>query len=154
MPIILASYGLGMVVGIVLGGRLVDRSARRSLVGSLISMGLLLGIFTVAAHNAVTASIALFLSAVAASVLVLGLQVRLMDVADDAQTLAATLNHAALNAANALGAWLGGLVIAVGWGYAAPSWVGVGLAAGGIVILTYSLVTERPASAPTPTRPA
>ena len=154
MPIILASYGLGMVVGIVLGGRLVDRSARRSLVGSLISMGLLLGIFTVAAHNAVTASIALFLSAVAASVLVLGLQVRLMDVADDAQTLAATLNHAALNAANALGAWLGGLVIAVGWGYAAPSWVGVGLAAGGIVILTYSLVTERPASAPTLTRPA
>jgi MFS transporter, DHA1 family, inner membrane transport protein len=151
MPIILASYGLGMVAGIVLGGRLVDRSVRRSLVGSIIGMGGLLAAFTVAAHNAVTASIALFLTAVAASVLVLALQVRLMDVAEHAQTLAATLNHAALNAANALGAWLGGLVIAVGWGYTAPSWVGVGLAAAGLVVLTYSLATERRASAPRPT---
>jgi MFS transporter, DHA1 family, inner membrane transport protein len=153
MPIILASYGLGMVAGIVLGGRLVDRSVRKSLVGSLIAMGGLLAVFTVAAHNAVTASIALFLSAVAASVLVLGLQVRLMDVAEHAQTLAAAANHAALNAANALGAWLGGLVIAAGWGYTAPSWVGVGLAAAGLSLLAFSLATDRqPATAPTPTR--
>ena len=142
MPIILASYGLGMVAGIVLGGRLVDRSVRRSLVGSLVAMGGLLAVFTIAAHNAVTASIALFLTAVAASVLVLALQVRLMDVAKHAQTLAAAANHAALNAANALGAWLGGLVIAAGWGYTAPSWVGVGLAAAGLGVLTFSLATS------------
>uniref|UniRef100_A0A914YNQ4 Uncharacterized protein n=1 Tax=Panagrolaimus superbus TaxID=310955 RepID=A0A914YNQ4_9BILA len=40
------------------------------------------------------------------------LQIRLMDVAGDAQTLAAALNHSAFNMANALGAWcLAGL----GW---------------------------------------
>jgi DHA1 family inner membrane transport protein len=84
---------------------------------------------------------------------VLGLQVRLMDVAEHAQTLAAAANHAALNAANALGAWLGGLVIAAGWGYTAPSWVGVGLAAAGLSVLAPSLATDRPpATAPTPTR--
>jgi MFS transporter, DHA1 family, inner membrane transport protein len=155
MPLILAAYGLGMVAGIVLGGRLVDWSLARSLVGSLVAVGLLLAAFTVAARNPVTAAVGLFLIAVAASVQVLALQVRLMDVAEHAQTLAAALNHAALNAANALGAWLGGLAIAAGWGYAAPSWVGVGLAAAGLCILTYSLAlgrrTDRTATAPTPT---
>jgi MFS transporter, DHA1 family, inner membrane transport protein len=154
MPIVLAAYGLGMVVGIVVGGRLVDWSLPRSLVGSLAAVGILLAAFTVAARDPVTASIALFLVAVAASVQVLALQVRLMDVAKQAQTLAAALNHAALNAANALGAWLGGLAIAAGWGYAAPSWVGVGLAVAGLGILTYSLAlgrSRRTAIAPTPT---
>ena len=64
------------------------------------------------------------------SVLVVNLQLRLMEVAGDAQTLGAALNHASLNVANALGAWLGGLVIAAGWGYRAPALVGVGLARG------------------------
>ncbi len=48
------------------------------------------------------------------------LQLRLMDVAGDAQTLGAAMNHASLNIANALGAWLGGLVIAAGYGYRSP----------------------------------
>ena len=61
------------------------------------------------------------------SVLVVNLQLRLMDVAGDAQTLGAAMNHASLNVANALGAWLGGLVIAAGGGYRAPAVVGVAL---------------------------
>jgi len=74
---------------------------------------------------------------------VLGLQVRLMDVAGDAQTLGASLNHAALNAANALGAWLGGLVIAAGLGYRAPALAGVALAGAGLLVLAWSLRLER-----------
>ncbi|HYJ67373.1 MAG TPA: MFS transporter [Nocardioidaceae bacterium] len=154
MPLVLGAYGLGMVAGIVLGGHLVDRSLPRSLVGSLVAIGALLAAFTVAARDPIAASVTLFLLAVAASIQVLALQVRLMDVATHAQTLAAALNHAALNAANALGAWLGGLAIAAGLGYAAPSWVGVGLAAAGLCILTYSLALDRSrrrASVPTPT---
>ena len=57
--------------------------------------------------------------------LVVNLQLRLMDVAGEAQTLGAAMNHASLNVANALGAWLGGLVIAAGYGYRAPALVGV-----------------------------
>ncbi len=59
-----------------------------------------------------------------------------MDVAHDAQTLAAALNHAALNIANAAGAWLGGLVIAAGLGYTAPALVGAGLAVAGVLMFT------------------
>jgi DHA1 family inner membrane transport protein len=48
-----------------------------------------------------------------------------MDVAGESQTLAAAVNHSALNIGNALGAFLGGAVIAAGWGYLAPTWVGL-----------------------------
>ena len=85
----------------------------------------------------------LFLVGVLTAVLVINLQLRLMQVAGTAQTLAAASNHAALNVANALGAYLGGLVIAAGWGYTAPSWVGVGLAVLGLGILAVSVLVHR-----------
>ena len=72
------------------------------------------------------------------SVLVVNLQLRLMDVAGDAQTLGAAMNHASLNVANALGAWLGGLVIAAGWGLRAPALVGLALSLAGVAILLVS----------------
>jgi DHA1 family inner membrane transport protein len=66
--------------------------------------------------------------------------------------LGAALNHSALNLANALGAWLGGLVIAAGLGYRAPSAVGAGLAAAGLIPLAASALLRRRrlASAPVP----
>ena len=77
------------------------------------------------------------------SILVTNLQLRLMDVAGDAVTLGAAMNHAALNTANALGAWLGGLVIAAGYGYRAPALVGAGLSVLGVGILLWSAVSHR-----------
>jgi DHA1 family inner membrane transport protein len=71
------------------------------------------------------------------------LQTRLMDVATDGQTLAATLNHAALNTANALGALLGGAAISAGFGWGSTGTVGAGLAACGLVLFGVSLVLER-----------
>ena len=66
-----------------------------------------------------------------------------MDVAGDAQTLAAAGQHAALNVANALGAWLGGVVIAAGLGWTAPAVVGALLAVAGLGVLTVSTALER-----------
>jgi DHA1 family inner membrane transport protein len=63
------------------------------------------------------------------------LQARLMDVSGSAQSLGAALNHSALNVANALGAWLGGLVIAAGFGYPSTAVVGAGLAAAGLLVV-------------------
>jgi DHA1 family inner membrane transport protein len=78
------------------------------------------------------------------------LQVRLMDVAGDAQTLAAALNHSSFNAANALGAWLGGLVLAAGHGLAAPMWVAVALCLAGIALLAVATLADRRAPVPQP----
>ena len=80
---------------------------------------------------------------VVSSVLVVNLQLRLMEVAGDAQTLGAAMNHASLNLANALGAWLGGLVIAAGYGYSAPALVGALLSLAGLVFLVVSATLHR-----------
>jgi DHA1 family inner membrane transport protein len=53
------------------------------------------------------------------------------------------MNHASLNIANALGAWLGGVVVAAGYGYRAPSWVGAGLSLAGLLVLLLSAVLHR-----------
>jgi DHA1 family inner membrane transport protein len=66
-----------------------------------------------------------------------------MDVAGDAQGLAAALNHSAFNTANALGPFLGGLAISAGFGWTAPGWVGSLLAIGGLVLWLVSAAVER-----------
>ena len=62
------------------------------------------------------------------------LQVRLMDVAGEAQTLAASLNHSAFNAANALGAWLGGLAIISPLSWQGTGWIGCALSLIGLLL--------------------
>ncbi|WP_421958329.1 MFS transporter [Prescottella subtropica] len=143
VPLALMVYGLGMVAGNTLGGVLADRALTRGLFVVLAALVVCLAVFAVAARNPYTAMIVLFLIAVAGSALVPGLQTRLMDVAADAQTLAAALNHSALNTANAFGAWIGGVVIAAGLGYTAPALVGAGLAAAGLVVLAVAVFTAR-----------
>jgi MFS transporter, DHA1 family, inner membrane transport protein len=143
VPLALMVYGLGMVAGNLLGGRLADRALTRGLFVMMGALVVLLALFAVAAHNPYTAMIVLFLVAAAGSALVPGLQTRLMDVAADAQTLAAALNHSALNIANAFGAWIGGVVIAAGFGYTAPALVGSLLALTGIAVLAVAVVTAR-----------
>jgi MFS transporter, DHA1 family, inner membrane transport protein len=143
VPLFLLAFGVGGVLGTVVGGHLADWSIFRSLIASSVAMGLALALFTVTAHQAIAALLTVLLVAAVGSVLVVNLQMRLMQVAGDAQTLGAAMNHASLNAANALGAWLGGLVIASGYGYTAPSWVGVVLSAGGLLVLGISAVLHR-----------
>ncbi|MGY1777047.1 MFS transporter [Geodermatophilus sp. SYSU D00804] len=143
VPWVLLAFGIGGVVGTALGGRLADIALFRSLVATLVALAVLLALVGPAAATGPTLLAGIFLLAVAASTLVVCLQLRLMEVAGEAQMLGAALNHSALNAANALGAWLGGVVIAAGYGYTAPSLVGVGLAVLGLVALAGSAALRR-----------
>ncbi|GAA4399432.1 MFS transporter [Fodinibacter luteus] len=143
VPLFLLVFGGAGFVGNLVAGRMGDWSVIRSVVIGLAGLGVSLGLFALVAPYAVPALVVLAVAAILASVLVINLQLRLMQVAGTAQTLAAASNHAALNLANALGAWVGGVVIAAGYGYRAPSVVGVGLAALGLVILGISLLVHR-----------
>jgi len=143
VPIFLLVFGASGFVGNLVGGRLGDWSVIRSVVIGMGGLGIGLALFALAAPYALAALVVLFLVGVLTAVLVINLQLRLMQVAGSAQTLAAASNHAALNVANALGAYLGGLVIAAGWGYTAPSWVGAGLAVLGLGILAVSVLVHR-----------
>jgi MFS transporter, DHA1 family, inner membrane transport protein len=146
VPVFLLAFGLGMVAGTYVAGALADWSVFRSLLGSSLAMALLLLLYAALASTGWWALVPAFLVAVASSVLVVNLQLRLMSVAGDAQTLGAAMNHSSLNVGNALGAWLGGLVIAAGWGYRAPALVGVGLALAGLGVLLLSATTARRAA--------
>jgi len=84
------------------------------------------------------------------SLLTINLQLRLMDVSGDAQTIGANLVHACLNLANALGAWLGGVVIAAGYGYRSPALVGAVLSVLGVGVLFWSLQAQRRTDAAVP----
>ncbi len=143
VPLVLALFGLGMVAGNVAGGVLADRGVDRSIFVAMVTMAVVLAAFAAAAYHPVTAAIGAFLVGASGAALAPGLQTRLMDVAADAQTLAAALNHAALNIANAAGAWLGGLVIAAGFGYTAPALVGAGLAVTGVLLFTVTVWAAR-----------
>ncbi|GIL34970.1 putative permease of the major facilitator superfamily protein [Phycicoccus sp. DTK01] len=143
VPLFLLVFGAAGFVGNLVAGRMGDWSVLRSIVIGMVGLGVALGLFALVAQWAVPALVVLALASVLASVLVINLQLRLMQVAGEAQTLAAAGNHAALNLANALGAWLGGVVIARGYGYTAPSWVGVGLAVLGLGVLGVSVLLHR-----------
>ena len=144
VPLALMVFGVGMVIGNLVGGRLADQSVVRALYLSIGALGATLAVFVFASHNPLTALLSLFSIGVTGSAVAPALQTRLMDVARDAQTLAAALNHSALNIGNATGAWVGGLVIAGGYGYTAPAAAGAVLAVAGLLILTVSLLLQRP----------
>jgi DHA1 family inner membrane transport protein len=71
-----------------------------------------------------------------------------MDVAGDSQSLAAAINHSALNIGNSLGAALGGVTIAAGLGYLSPTWVGLLLCVPGVVLAVVSVAIQRRSERP------
>jgi len=143
VPVVLMLYGVGMVLGNLVGGVLADRGVDRAIYLELGVTVVVMAGFVFAAQHPITAAIGVLLVGASGAALAPALQTRLMDVAADAQTLAASLNHAALNIANAAGAWLGGLVIAAGYGYTAPAVVGAGLAIAGVVLFTLTMWVAR-----------
>jgi DHA1 family inner membrane transport protein len=142
VPLVLALFGLGMVVGNVVGARFADKSLMRTIAGVLVWDALVLAAVVFTAPHAVAISVNVFLIG---TIVAIGpaLQIRLMDVAGHAQTLAAALNHSAFNLANALGAWLGGAAIAAGLGWTSPGWVGTLLAFAGMAVFGGSLWQAR-----------
>jgi DHA1 family inner membrane transport protein len=149
VPIVLVVMGIGMTVGNLLGGVLADRNLRATVVGGLSALLVVQALLAVTATHIVPLTVFVFLVGVASSVTSPAIQTRLMDVAGDNQAIAAALNHSALNIGNSLGAALGGVVIALGWGFVMPSWVGAALAAlgVGIAVLAFALESRSAAKA-------
>ncbi len=142
IPVIMVLFGMGMNVGNVVGSKLADRSLMGTIGGMLVFNIVVMTLFSLTASHPLMLCTTTFLigCTFAAGPAV---QTRLMDVAADGQTLAAASMHSAFNIANALGAWLGGLVIAYGYGYAATGYVGVVLSFLGLFVFAASVLLER-----------
>jgi DHA1 family inner membrane transport protein len=141
VPFVLCVFGTGMIIGNVVGSRLADSALLPTIGGVLIWNAIVLGLLIFTAGHTWLAVINVLLIGTGFAH-VPALQTRLMDVAADAQTLAAALNHSAFNVANALGAWVGGLTIAAGYGWTSTGWVGTLFALGGVGIFTTSLLSD------------
>ncbi|OWJ80729.1 MFS transporter [Haematobacter genomosp. 1] len=134
VPIVFMVFGLGMTAGTLIVGRIADRGLMATAAGILIFSAVMLFLYPFSVHSLWTIAPCVFLIGAGGS-LGLVLQTRLMDVAGDAQTLAAALNHSAFNAANALGPWLAAMVLTAGYGFPASGFVGSALALGGLLLL-------------------
>ncbi|MEU5692865.1 MFS transporter [Actinosynnema sp. NPDC020468] len=143
VPWVLAVFGLGMTLGAMLGGRFVDRSVLGTVFGALAATGAVLALFGLTASSPVAVFGSVLVVGFVTQVLASALQVRLMDASPDAPSLASSSNHSALNIANGAGAWLGGLAISAGWGYASTAWVGVGLSLAGLAVAGASTLVDR-----------
>jgi DHA1 family inner membrane transport protein len=139
----LVAVGIGMTLGNVIGGRAADRSVMATLYISFALFAVSLTGLALTAQNPVGLFVFLFLTGVAASALAPAIQTRLMDVAGDSQTLAAAINHSALNIGNSLGAYLGGVTIAAGFGYLSPAWVGLLLCVPGVALALIATALQR-----------
>lgn len=142
VPLVLAVFGIGMTVGNILIPWFADKALLPTAGGLLLWSAVACAMFIVTATNIWAVSATVFFIGMGGALGTV-LQTRLMDVAHDAQSLAAALNHSAFNFANALGPLLGGMAIAHGYGWQSPGWVGALLALGGFALLMVSLRMER-----------
>ncbi|WP_326568215.1 MFS transporter [Amycolatopsis rhabdoformis] len=143
VTLLLSLAGVGMTVGNYLGGRLADRALMPSLYGAMLSLAVVLGIFTLTAHSKAGAAITIFFVGLAGFMIGPMMQTRIMQKAGGTPSLVSAAVQSAFNIANSIGAYLGGLVIAGGLGLVAPNWVGASLAVVGLSIAAVSGTIDR-----------
>lgn len=143
VPVVLALFGAGMTAGSLIVGPLADRALRPTIYGSLAALAVALLVF----RFAITAPWSAVVMTVVLGAVGFGvtapLQVLIMQKAGRAPTLAAASNHSAFNLANAGGAWVGGLGISAGLGYASPAVIGAALALVGFGIAVAAGALDR-----------
>src|SRR5215207_1415065 len=143
-PILLV-FGVGLSIGNLAGGRLADRGLGRALIGTLAVLALVLVALAAVLSIKGLAVALIFLLGAAAFATVAPLQLRVLEAAGtEGRTLASSLNIAAFNLGNALGAWAGGLTIDHGPGLAALPLVAAAITAAGLLLALWSLRLDRP----------
>ena len=143
-PILLV-FGVGLSIGNVAGGRLADRGLGRALIGTLAALALVLVALAAVLAIKGLAVAFIFLLGIAAFATVAPLQLRVLEAAGaEGRTLASSLNIAAFNLGNALGAWAGGLAIDRGLGLAALPLVAAAITAAGLLLALCSMRLDRP----------
>ena len=135
VPWLLILFGSGLFVGNFLGAKAADRSLTKALVWILAILTVVLIVFAATAESKVMTVISLFFMGAFGFATVPGLQMRIMNYASAAPTMASGANIAAFNVGNALGAWLGGITIAAGLGFTSPIWMGAAVTVAGLLVL-------------------
>jgi DHA1 family inner membrane transport protein len=140
---VLILFGVGTTIGNMLGGRLADWRLMPSLAGVLVVLALILLAFAWTMHDTVAAIVTVFVWGVAAFATVAPLQMRVVQQASEGPHLASTLNIAAFNLGNAIGAFIGGAMINMNLGLPAVSIAGAVVTVLGLLVTLGSMALER-----------
>jgi DHA1 family inner membrane transport protein len=138
---VLLLFGVGITIGNLGGGRLADWRLMPTVIGICLSLVLVLTLFSTTAHSLLPAIVTVFIWGILAFAIISPLQMRVVNEATGAPSLASTLNQSAFHIGNATGAYVSGLAITYGVSYASLPWIGAAIAtlALGMSIFSYKL---------------
>jgi len=140
----LLSIGVGLTIGNLIGGKLADWRLGTTLAGVFLAIAVTSAIFSITIHSLIGAEITLFLWAAAAFAAVPALQINVVNFGKDAPNLVSTINIGAFNTGNALGAWIGGVVIDEGFSLAQVPLARSAMAILGFLTVMLTFVAIRP----------
>lgn len=138
VPLVIGLFGVGMTLGNLVSAWAADKALKPTATVLIIASAAALFAFPSSVGSLWSISLVVFLIGCTTGLAIV-LQTYLMDVARDAQTLAAAANHSAFNVANALGPWLAGMAITAGYGFPSAGYVGCALSLGGLVLWLITL---------------
>ncbi|GAA1558006.1 Cmx/CmrA family chloramphenicol efflux MFS transporter [Brevibacterium picturae] len=143
VPGVLAAFGIGAFIGVIVGGRFADRNVFGNIVGSLAALALSLFALWLVADTGWAAIVMIVLIGASGFSIAGALNARVFQIATQAPTLAASVNTSAFNVGNALGPALGAAVITLGWGFKAPVVVAIVLALASLIVVAATIRVER-----------
>lgn len=143
IPWVLSVIGIGMTIGTFFGGWAADRNVKAAILGAFSALIVSLTLYVFVAHHPVGLFVSVFIVGFWFSALTPAVQTRFIRMAREAELMGSAITHAAFNVANALGAWIGGVVIASGLGYLAPGWAGIALAGAGLLLALLTFGVSR-----------
>ncbi|MER7072381.1 MFS transporter [Terrabacter sp. NPDC000476] len=143
VPWLLVLFGVGLFAGNLLGGRWADRALTRTLVWLTLALAVSLVAFALLSGTRLGSAAMLLAMGFFGFATVPGLQMRVLEHAAGASTMASSANIAAFNVGNFLGVWVSGLAIAAGLGWTSPLWVGAAFAALGLLVLGLAARAQR-----------
>ncbi|MFD6189416.1 MULTISPECIES: MFS transporter [unclassified Streptomyces] len=146
VPWLLVLFGIGLMVGNTLGGRLVDRALDATLAVSLLGLLAVQIVLALLAGHPVVVAISLGLMGMFGFAAAPGYQHKVMRAAGAAGAIASGAPIAAVNLGNALGSWIGGLMISAELGYTSPIWMGAAATAAALVLFTVAVGSARKAA--------
>ncbi|MBW5254469.1 MFS transporter [Streptomyces poriferorum] len=143
VPTVLALFGIGALIGTMIGGRVADAHLFGVLLSGIAASTVFLAALALFASNQAAVIVLSFLLGLSAFYTAPALNARMFNVAGAAPTLAGATTTAAFNLGNTGGPWLGGTVIDMDFGFEATAWAGAAMTVLALVTVVLSLRLQR-----------
>ncbi|GAB7191652.1 MFS transporter [Kineococcus sp. NUM-3379] len=145
---LLVLFGLGATAGNLLGGRLADWSVPRTLFLGLTGQAVVFAAFAALGTSRPATAVAVFGFGFVGFSMATAIQTRAIVAAGGGAGMVAAAQQAGFNIGNALGAFLGGLVIDLGFGYRSPMVVATVLTVAGLAVAVHAHRLDRTGRVP------